>query len=192
MIDSDKELDGVKANVSEKKIELTTLEVKIEMLNRRQKKLGIYIDEENEAYKILEEAIDLKKFELDEMGLRNQENLILEYGRNLEEASFSQRHALLSLISSLQEITFQSVTNKNKAIDESKEDGKFDFETNYDQDTIEQIIEFNALFCDFFKDEVSSAFDENYEQRVHEIIEEKFEDIKENANINFVRWVNKV
>ena len=113
------------------------------------------------------------------MGLRNQENLILEYGRNLEEASFSQRHALLSLISSLQEITFQSVTNKNKAIDESKEDGKFDFETNYDQDTIEQIIEFNALFCDFFKDEVSSAFDENYEQRVHEIIEEKFEDIKE-------------
>ena len=59
MIDSDKELDGVKANVSEKKIELTTLEVKIEMLNRRQKKLGIYIDEENEAYKILEEAIDL-------------------------------------------------------------------------------------------------------------------------------------
>jgi len=126
------------------------------------------------------------------MGLRNQENLILEYGRNLEEASFSQRHALLSLISSLQEITFQSVTNKNKAIDESKEDGKFDFETNYDQDTIEQIIEFNALFCDFFKDEVSSAFDENYEQRVHEIIEEKFEDIKENANINFVRWVNKV
>jgi len=38
MIDSDKELDGVKANVSEKKIELTTLEVKIEMLNRRQKK----------------------------------------------------------------------------------------------------------------------------------------------------------
>ena len=48
------------------------------------------------------------------------------------------------------------------------------------------------MFCDYFKDEIIKHFDSDYQQELKNILIEKFDEIKSNSDINFVRWLNKI
>jgi len=48
------------------------------------------------------------------------------------------------------------------------------------------------MFCDFFKGEIITKFDENEQSDIIDELTEKFDDFKEKCNINFIRWLNKL
>ena len=112
------------------------------------------------------------------MGIRNQEDLVTKYRFSLDKSSFSEKHALLSLLCTLQDITYRSVIASGEPENTVQVTGKFDFDTNYDKETPEKIIEFNKLFCDYFRDEVRSVFDTELDDIFLQTISAKFDQIK--------------
>lgn len=100
---------------------------------------------------------------------------------------------MLSLISSLQDITLKEISIIKQRNTESfqlqNNQKNISFEANdYSPDAI---IEWNNLFCDYFRDEILSSFEDDYHLELRQVLSEKFLTIKEDSNINFVRWLNR-
>ena len=116
------------------------------------------------------------------MTLSKQEDLVSVYRKTLKDASFAQKHALLSLLSTFQELTLKDISFvKNVQFQQQSYTGSntknntFSFDGKYNP---ESMIEFNKLFCEYFRDEILSNFGEDYHQELREMLASKFEDIK--------------
>ena len=184
--------EHTKKKVEDAQIELMTLEIKIKHLNEEDYQVSRLIDRENNSYKTLKIIIDNKSKDYESLSLKKQESLVAEYIESLEKEPQSRLHSLLSLISTIQEITLKAIkSHRNTDHDlqrESQTKGNV-----LDQNVgCDKILDWNMMFCDYFKDEIIKHFDSDYQQELKNILIEKFDEIKSNSDINFVRWLNKI
>ena len=86
-----------------------TLEIKIKHLNEEDYQVSRLIDRERSSYKTLKIIIDNKSKDYESLSLKKQESLVAEYIESLEKEPQSRLHSLLSLISTIQEITLKAI-----------------------------------------------------------------------------------
>lgn len=163
------------------------MEIRIDMMSDKEKQSGMYIDDEGHAYKLLEMAIGRNTRDLQDFGLRKQEDLLWQYTNALKETSYAQKHALLGLLSSIHEVAWNDLLEYKKA--NANLNGNLHLSDGNSKK--DGVIQWNNLFCDYFKGEILCSFDSDYHKELIDILSSKFDDIKQNSNINFVRWLTK-
>lgn len=185
-------LETTKKKVEDARIELMTLEIKIKHLNEEDFKISRFIDEENTSFKTLKMIIDNKSKEYNDLSLIKQESLIADYVESLEKEPIEKLHSLLSLISTFQEITLRAIKSQRNIPHDLHRMSQAVGNTVPLDKSSDKILDWNSMFCDYFKNEILEQFDSDYQEELKTILIKKFDDIKINSNINFVRWLNKV
>ena len=190
-------LDLVNKETTEAHYRLSKIQIQIRMVNEENNSIEMNLKSRTKAQKFVEDKILTKLRELDELTLLRQEDLITDFKLLLSETNLSQKHELLSILSTLQELSLQDISQakgeKFIRMAKSSTPENADFPNGDDEKySTDLIIYWNEMFCDFFKDEIIKKFDEKVDSELIDDLSEKFDEFKTKCNVNFVRWLNKL